>query len=249
MDDADSDLSSDWDEQACLQSTSLSPRTISFRLGSRCITATGAPHDREHPNVLQLRVHRSALQLLVRTLLRCLPSSLRSWACSSFPEWFLPTDIVFKKQKVGWDEEFATEQATYEKLRCLQGRVIPVCYGQTQHEGTHALILSDIGGACVAEPRGAVLTEQSMRPLFEKALSVLASHGIGQDDLKLDNFHLVDDGESKAIMVVDLERVNVLPPEMNRAKSVQHDVNFLMRAYRDHLECLRFDGLLLPAIA
>jgi len=34
-----------------------------------------------------------------------------------------------KKEKEDWEEEFNTELATYEKLRCLQGHVIPVCYG------------------------------------------------------------------------------------------------------------------------
>ena len=59
-------------------------------------------------------------------------------------------NIILKVQKSGWDEEFDTEKAAYEKLKRLQGRVIPICYGQAQYEGTRALILSDIGGACIA---------------------------------------------------------------------------------------------------
>ncbi|KAK3933730.1 hypothetical protein QBC46DRAFT_105089 [Diplogelasinospora grovesii] len=244
MDDGDSDWNSDCDSGRSIQSSSL--RTIYFRFGSRSITATGAQTDREHPNVLRLCVHHSILQLVIQTVLRWLPSSLRSWAHSSFPEWFLPTNIVLKKQKDGWDEEFDTEKATYEKLKCLQGLVIPTYYGQVQYMGTRALVLSDIGGACVAEPEGAVLSEQDVRPLFDQALSALASQGISHDDMKLDNFHLVSNGGNKAIMIVDLERINELPPEKDRARIVQADVDFLMQAYRDHLECLREDGLLLP---
>jgi hypothetical protein len=30
--------------------------------------------------------------------------------------------------------------------------------------------------------------------------------------MKLDNFHLVSNGGNKAVMVIDLERVNELPP-------------------------------------
>ena len=150
-----------------------------------------------------------------------------------------------KKEKNGWDEEFETEKATYEELKCLQGIVIPVCYGQVQYEGTRALVLSDIGGACVAEPGGAVLGEQDVRPLFDQALSALASHGISHDDLKLDNFHLVNKSGNKTIMIVDLERINKLPHEKDRAQIVRADVDFLMQAYRDHLECLREDGWLL----
>lgn len=188
----------------------------------------------------------SILQLVIQTVLRCLPSSLRSWAYSSFPEWFLPTNIVLKKQKDGWDEEFDTERATYEKLKCLQELLIPICYGQAQYEGTRALVLSDIGGACVAEPEGAVLREQDIRPLFDQALSALASQGISQDDMKLDNFHLVGNGGNRAIMVVDLERINELSPDKDHTQMVQADVDFLMQAYRDHLECLREDGFAAP---
>jgi hypothetical protein len=55
-----------------------------------------------------------------------------------------------KKHKDGWDEGFEMEKATYERLACLQGLVIPRYYGEVQCEGTLALVLSDIGGACVA---------------------------------------------------------------------------------------------------
>ena len=150
-----------------------------------------------------------------------------------------------KKQKSGWEDEFDTEKATYEKLRCLQGLVIPSCYGQLQYEGSRALVLSDIGGTCVAEREGAVFREKNVRPFFDQALNALASQDISHDDMKLDNFHLVS---NKAIMVVDLERVNELSPHKDRAWIVQADVDFLMQAYRDHLECLREDGLLPKAL-
>lgn len=191
-------------------------------------------------------MHHSTLQLIIQTLLRCLPLSLRSWAHSSYPEWFLPTNIVLKRQKDGWDEEFDTERSTYEELACLQGLVIPTCYGQVQSDGKRALVLSDIGGACVASPEGAVLTEQDVQPLFEQALGTLVSHGISHGDLKLDNFDLVGNPGNRAIMIVDLESVDIIQPEPDRAWIVQSDVSFLMQAYRDHLVCLKYDGLLLP---
>jgi hypothetical protein len=96
----------------------------------------------------------------------------------------------------------------------------------------------------VAEPKGAVLREQDIRPLFDQALSALASQGISHDDMKLDNFHLVNHSGNKIIMIVDLERINQLPPQKDPTQMVQADVDFLMQAYRDHLECLKEDGLL-----
>ncbi|KAK4206522.1 hypothetical protein QBC37DRAFT_458617 [Rhypophila decipiens] len=147
---------------------------------------------------------------------------LRSWAQSSFPEWFLPTNIVLKRQKDGWDEEFDAERSTYQDLACLQGIVIPTCYGQVQHDGKRAL------------------------SLFEQALGTLASHGISHGDLKLDNFHLVGKPGNRAMFIVDLENVDIIQPEHDRAWIVQSDVSHLMQAYRDHLVCLEYDGLLFP---
>lgn len=191
-------------------------------------------------------MHASVLQYAIQTLVFWLPSPLRLWVERSFQEWFLPLNIVLKQKKDGWDEEFDAEKANYLKLRCMQGIIIPTYYGEVQFEGKPAIVLSDIGGACVAEPKGAVLREEHIRPLFHQALTALMSQGISHDDLKLDNLHLVKKGAGRAIMVVDLESVNEIPPEKNREQIVQCDVNCLMRAYRDHLECLEFDGLLLP---
>ncbi|KAK4115961.1 hypothetical protein N656DRAFT_775960 [Canariomyces notabilis] len=213
-----------------------------FRFGSRTVKAIGKPSDSEHPNVLRLSVCDSIPQLVIQTLFHWLPSPLRSWANASFPEWFLPTKIVLKKQKDGWEEEFDNEIAVYERLKCLQGLVIPRCYGQAQYEGTRALVLSDIGGVCVVEPEGAVLSVQDMRLLFDQALRALASRGITHDDLKLDNFHLINNnGRDWAIRVVDLERINIIPPDYNPMEEMQYDLDHLMRQYKGHFESLRAD--------
>ncbi len=45
-----------------------------------------------------------------------------------------------------WDDEFQNEQDTYEKLELLQGRVIPIFYGEAWFQGTRALILSEVQG-------------------------------------------------------------------------------------------------------
>lgn len=62
------------------------------------------------------------------------------------PEWFLPREIVLKKEKEGWGEEFETEKATYEALKPLQGDAIPICYGEIDYDGRRTLVLSDVGG-------------------------------------------------------------------------------------------------------
>lgn len=168
------------------------------------------------------------------------------WLRSRYPEWTLPCNIVLKSQKPDWEEEFDTEKATYTLLQPLQGLVIPRYHGQITYDGTRALILSDIGGKCIATPEGAVLREEELRPLFEKALKALMDHGVSHDDIKLDNFHLVEDGTEERVMVVDLERVDVGLEQEDRDIMLRANVNQLMRWYKGHLECLKEDGVLLP---
>lgn len=217
-------------------------KTIYFRFGSRIICATGEQNDHAHPKVLRLSIHASALDRLVRLLLHALPPAFRSWVQATFPEWLLPTNIIFKKDH--WADEFDTEVATYENLRCLQGHVIPICYGQIEYDGACAFIMSDVGGACIAEPEGTVLDENELRSLLEQALSALASLGISHDGLKLDNFCLFGH-DSDRLVVVDLERVDELSSKSELEWAVRCSVEFLMKAYREHIDCLRFDGLLI----
>ena len=46
-------------------------------------------------------------------------------------------------------------------------------------------------------------------------------------------------------MLVDFERVDTELPKEDRAEYVGYDVAHLMRRYRNHLQCLKSDGLLL----
>ena len=169
-----------------------------------------------------------------------------AWVQSRFPEWTLPRNIVLKVQKQDWASEFETEKATYDILRPLQGLVIPRYYGHIEYDGTPALILSDIGGKCVAEPEGAILREEELRPLLERALRALADYGVSHDDIKLDNFHLVEEGNEDKIMVVDFERVDFGLSKEDFDFMVKANANQIMRWYKGHFKCLENDGLLLP---
>ncbi|RSL61280.1 hypothetical protein CEP54_006327 [Fusarium duplospermum] len=225
----------------------LCPRTIYFRFGSRIVGATGSPADTAHPNVLRLSTIPSIVDNIVQFLLWILPSALSSRILSSYPEWALPRRFVFKKEKEYWESEFEMEKAAYEMLKPLQGYFIPTCFGQIDYDDTRALLLSDIGGACLATSEGAVLRHDELQPLLEETLTALVTAGVSHDDLKLDNFHLVeDDHGSDRIMVVDLERVDIGLSEKQGAFAVKCAVDFLMQAYKAHLACLENDGLLQP---
>ncbi|KAI8678817.1 hypothetical protein NCS55_00604200 [Fusarium keratoplasticum] len=164
---------------------------------------------------------------IVYFMLWILPSVLSSRILSSHPEWALPRHFVFKKQKEYWESEFELEKAAYEMLRPLQGRFIPICFGQIDYDDTRALLMSDIGGACLATPEGAILRHDELQPLLEETLTALVNMGVSHDDLKLDNFHLVeDDRGGDRIMAVDLERVDMGLSEKQAAFAVKCAVDF-----------------------
>ncbi len=154
--------------------------------------------------MLRLEVQPTFAQRLVQCLTHLFPSPIRSWIESRFPEWSLPRRLILKKQKEGWDEEFETEKETYTKLRPLQGTVIPRYFGELRYEGKRAILLSDIGGACLATPEGLLLEMDDFRRMMYEATEALARFGIVHDDIKLDNYHVTGD----KIMVLDLERMS-----------------------------------------
>ncbi|KAK7402701.1 hypothetical protein QQX98_011565 [Neonectria punicea] len=220
--------------------------TIRFRFGSRIITATGTPSDHVHLHVLRMRIQKTFLERAIQFVLSLAPRAFASWVQDRLPEWCLPEKIVFKKQKEGWDEEFDQEKAAYAKLRPIQGITVPRFYGAIAYNDTRAMILSDIGGACVASPEGAVLDEKDFYQLLYKATTSLTDLGVSHDDSKLDNLHLVtEDGKDK-IMMVDLERVDMDLSEDDFAFAAQSKAEFLSRQYRGHLRTLEYDGMLLP---
>lgn len=150
----------------------------------------------------RIYIHRGILSSIALHLLAFLPQVAQKWVKSTFPEWFLPSTIICKKQKEGWAEEFENEKAMYAKLRDLQGVVVPKYYGQvTCADDRPVLLFSGIGGDALCEPATAGISEGRLRELLTNAYDSMAFYNIAHTDAKLDNFILVGD----RIMVVDLE--------------------------------------------
>jgi hypothetical protein len=196
-------------------------------------------------------VQTSAVDHFILVLLQILPSALSSLLRSAFPEWTLPGNIVLKKQKDDWEDEFDVELATYEKLKCLQGHIIPRLLGEIECEGTRALVFSDLGGASMADAAGATLkngttlSESEFRRLSADALGALAACGILHDDLKLDNFLRLENHKGDSvIMIVDLEQVYEVESKEERLRQVEGNADLLAERYGKHLTCMRNDGLL-----
>ncbi|KAF5252258.1 hypothetical protein FANTH_2814 [Fusarium anthophilum] len=230
----------DVDRDAALQAD------IQFRFGTRKIQASGAASDHAHLNVLRLRIHKTFIGRIIQSLFKIMSKATGTWLHAKFPEWFLPEDIVLKRQKENWEEEFNHEIVAYNRLRPIQGLTIPKLHGTIQYANTRALILLDIGGSSLSTPEGAVLDEQAMEPLLHQALTSLNEYGVCHDDTKLDNFHLVADEGKDKIMIVDLESADFDQTEEELAYTAKNKTKSLLRQYRNHLRCLEHDGVLLP---
>ncbi|KXX77149.1 hypothetical protein MMYC01_207561 [Madurella mycetomatis] len=234
-------------ELFCPATTSTSPAFRAIETRAKLLRRNTAgkdnfatPVDDVHQNVFHLQVQSSITQSVFQALLGYLPSAIRTWFESSFPEWTIPSQLILKKQKEGWDEEFEMEKATYAKLRSFQGIVIPKLFGEVRCDNTRALLLSDIGGVCLATPEGALLELADFRRLLCQALTALSQLRILQEDIKLDNFHLVDD----KVMIVDLEKVSEEPlSDQDLDFGIKSAVDSLTTFYERNQYCFWKEGL------
>ncbi|PWY94005.1 hypothetical protein BO94DRAFT_543271 [Aspergillus sclerotioniger CBS 115572] len=121
------------------------------------------------------------------------------------------TSVIVKQQKDGWEEEFEDEETAYNKLKVLQGKVIPYFYGRGDFDGLPALILSDIDGIPLDDLAlsNYDISESSLKAYLEEVLSQFLKHGALYRDQKLNNFLFCDstDCGSGKVMAVDLEQV------------------------------------------
>ena len=118
----------------------------------------------------------------------------------------LPTVVIIKKMKDDWHDEFEQEIEAYERLKCLQGLVIPMSFGQGTFNDSPVIILSEVVGKTLHDLAHSELpiSLEKLRHQLEKAMKLLHSHGVEYRDQRLDNFFLCDTGE---VMIVDLEQV------------------------------------------
>ncbi len=120
-----------------------------------------------------------------------------------WPVYFLPDTIVLKKHKPDWDHYYRREQDTYKKLEPLQGRVVPIYYGEGWCGETRVLVLFDVGGVMACEQTMPRMGLGEFRRRLRVAIEELGHFCMVQDDMKLDNVILVQD----RIVFVDLEMV------------------------------------------
>lgn len=215
-----------------------------FRFRTRILTATATPVNNVHSHVLRLRLQASFLQSILQTVLSYFLYTVQAWFELSFSKWTLPPRLILKKQKKNWQEEFEAEKAAYLKLHPLQGTVIPRLFSELQYDNTTALLLSDIGGVCLASPGGGMLDLDEFRRLILQALVAFSRLGVLHDDIKLDNFHPTDG----RVIVVDLKIIsneNQQPLTDEELKFyINGAVDSLAKSYEDNQGCFWEDGIL-----
>ncbi|KAJ8064765.1 hypothetical protein OCU04_007076 [Sclerotinia nivalis] len=126
-----------------------------------------------------------------------------------YPQWFLPSIVILKKQKFGWNEEFETEKRMYRYLKPLQGAFIPYFYGEAFYDGSPAFVLSEIRGErlydSTARPENDDDFLDILEAKLEEAFKGLTKYGVIHGDPTLHNIFEVDD----RIMITDLEQAEL----------------------------------------
>ena len=166
---------------------------------------------------------------------------------NKFPEWFLPDEIVLKSEKDDWEEEFNNEIVAYNKLRPIQGDTIPRFYGCTNYNNRRAIVLSDVGGFCLNDVKGAVLSKEDLKPLLYQSLRSLSAYGVEHDDIKLDNYMLVTDNGTDKIVVIDFEKAEYGRTGEELLPAIESVTRWLGRQYESYLEGRKLEGIVLPS--
>lgn len=186
--------------------------TVSFWFGTRSITGTGEVYNSKHRNVRRLTIQPKWFDKVATTALAIFPKFAQPRLQKWFPEWYLPRNIVLKTQKKNWENEFHAEIKYYKALESLQGIYIPKYLGATEFNGVKSHVLSDVGGICVADiDEDSEDIAPAIEKLFRHTISAVAAMGHYQNDMRLDNFHLVGD----KIVIVDLEQMGIFSPRYN----------------------------------
>ncbi|OAA55048.1 Protein kinase-like domain protein [Niveomyces insectorum RCEF 264] len=188
------------------------PRQVQFRLGLSYIKALAEPINEMFPHVFRATLIETAWHRFVRAFLPSFPSLVQRVVRTLWPRYALPACVVLKKlrdpfagrkQIVCLKDEFANEKAMYQRLAFLQGKRIPVLYGETRCDGKRTLALSYIPGVTPVAQTPPRLTAEAFEERMRAAVGDFSERGLELDDVSLLNVMLIDD----RIMFVDLELV------------------------------------------
>jgi serine/threonine protein kinase len=118
----------------------------------------------------------------------------------------------------------------YERLKVLQGTVIPTLFGQGPFNGRPALVLSEVDGITLRELARTDVQEKTLETQLEKAIQAIHEKGAEYGDLNLGNFLFCKNGE---VVIVDLEEVEFPDKRQPWERSVNlGGMGYLMSRFR-----------------
>ncbi|CAK7244585.1 MAG: hypothetical protein STHCBS139747_006129 [Sporothrix thermara] len=165
------------------------PRTVKFRLGWNTISAYAEIMDEVYPHVLKATIQKTAFDRIVAGILshRYLPKVLRRAAER------ICCVVIKKLARPDHYKYFEHDKSTYQRLEAVQGKLLLVYYGE---------------GTCEH-----CFTERITLALDE----MIACAGVVQEDTKLNNIMLADNGR---IVFLDMEYVcdPVAGPKLSAAR-------------------------------
>lgn len=189
--------------------------------------------------MLRVRLQFGMFDRFVRFIVAKLPSFLQAWVSVLFPKWTLPTTVILKTSKPdAYPESFDNEVSIYKKLKPIQGKVVPVYYGEASFEGKRALVLSDVGGDPLYSPQIPVFTKEDFTEKMSQAIGALHQLGVEHDDNFLPNYHLVNN----RIFILDHEMSQPVE-EDDKKLHMQDDISQLWGHLQEQQNTQRFDGL------
>ncbi|KAJ8130337.1 hypothetical protein O1611_g3292 [Lasiodiplodia mahajangana] len=218
---------------------SRSTQHVRFRFRTRQVSATSTVISSD---VLRLAIHRPALPRFWVTCFRNMPSFVRSWICTLFPEWFLPDHVILKSERKDEEDSFDDEIRAYEHLKHAQGTLVPEFCGQVLYTGKRALLLKDVGGIPLASPEGAILKLDELSELLQECFRSLHSFGIHQLDPNPRNYHLVDG----RLVALDFGQVDFDLSEDDKRYFMMTRISTILEYYRGLQLAYEHDGKLIP---
>lgn len=217
------------------------PRPIEFRLGLSLLHATAECLDPMFPWVFKATLIENAWHRLVRAWLPVLPELIQHCLRLLWPRYALPPVVVLKKPKDPlWTRkdlssqkaDYENERVMYQRLKPLQGDVIPEFFGETRCDGRRALVISLLPGVQLNRQPKPQLTIAEYEERVAVPVRKLQKCGVIHDDDRLTNMMLVNG----RIMFIDLERVEAIEPERLEWYCTEVAIPGCVKQYKVYLE-------------
>lgn len=194
-------------------------------------------------NVFCFCLQVSFLQFILLMVFGYLLCVIQVWFELFFFEWIFFLQFIFKKQKKNWEEEFEVEKVVYVKLYLLQGIIVLRFFGEFYYDNMLVFFMLYIGGVCLVVFEGGMLELDEFCCLVCQVFIVFFCFGVLQDDVKLDNFYLIDG----KVMVVDFEmminEVQEFLMDEQFKFGVECEVDDFVKGYEDIQYCFWEDGI------